>query len=413
LPATNRAFQAFANRDFLIFCVLSSSAMMADNVEHVISYYVAFQKFHSPALGAFAVVSHWAPYLLLASYTGGLADRFDVRRLIQISMVMFMGVSIAWGVLFMTDTLEEWKAMVLLVVHGLAGVIWAPASQVFLHRIVEVERLPNAVRLLATSRYLAFLLGPALGSSILLPFCGPAVGIFINALIYLPMVLWLTGAPYGALSRSLQATRIKLQRITGNFWATVRLVAANPVLSSMTVMIGASAFFVGNAYQAQMPGFAMDLGHARAGFAYGMLLGADAAGGLAAGLILEGGGLLPPNPRVAFLLAMGWCIALGGFALSSSYTFALPLLFAAGFLELAFNSMAQSLVQINAPSDIRGRVIGMFAMSSSGMRTFSGISVGLLGAYIGIHRSLAFSAIALFTVLTFILAVRFLRRAPR
>ncbi len=387
--------------------------MMADNIEHVISYYVAFQKFHSPALGAFAVVSHWAPFLLLGGYTGGLADRFDVRRLIQISMVMFMGVSIAWGVLFMTDSLEEWKAMVLLVIHGLAGVIWGPATQVFLHRIVEVERLPNSVRLLATGRYLAMLLGPAVGSGILLPFCGPAFGIFINALIYLPLVLWLTNAPYGALSRSIQATRAKVQRATRDFWATLRVVAANPVLSSMTVMIGASAFFVGNAYQAQMPGFATDLGHARAGFAYGMLLGADAAGGLAAGIILEGGGLLPPNPRVAFLLAMCWCIALGGFAFSSTYTFALPLLFAAGFLELAFNSMAQSLVQIHAPGDIRGRVIGVFAMSASGMRTFSGLSVGLLGAYIGIHRSLAFSASALFAVLTFILVVRFLRRAPR
>ena len=78
--------------------------MMADNIEHVISYWVVFQKFHSPSLLAFAVVSHWAPYLAFAAYTGGLADRFDVRRLIQIGMVMFMGVSIGWGVVFLTDS---------------------------------------------------------------------------------------------------------------------------------------------------------------------------------------------------------------------------------------------------------------------------------------------------------------------
>ena len=49
----------------------------------------------------------------------------------------------------------------------------------------------------------------------------------------------------------------------------------------MTVLVGASAFFIGNAYQAQMPGFALDLGHARARNSRTMiLLAADAAGGL-------------------------------------------------------------------------------------------------------------------------------------
>ena len=49
----------------------------------------------------------------------------------------------------------------------------------------------------------------------------------------------------------------------------------------MTVLVGAASFFVGNAYQAQMPGFAQRFGScARADFSYSMLLAADAAGGL-------------------------------------------------------------------------------------------------------------------------------------
>ena len=97
--------------------------MMADNIEHVISYWVMFQKFHSATLGAFAVVSHWAPYLFLAGFAGSLADRFDIRRLIQMSLLLFLSVSVAWGVMFMTDTLTVPRAMALLVIHGLAGVL--------------------------------------------------------------------------------------------------------------------------------------------------------------------------------------------------------------------------------------------------------------------------------------------------
>jgi len=402
--ARPRAFTSFANRDFRIFFFAASAAMMADNIEHVISYYVIFQKFHSPALGAFAVVSHWLPYLLLAGYTGALADRFDIRRLIQISMSMFIGVSVGWGIMFRTDSTEEWKAMVLLVIHGLAGVIWAPASQVLIHRIVALDQLPSAVRLIATGRYLAFLLGPALGSAVLLAYFGPIHGIFINALIYVPMVVWLIYAPYG--NASPRAARAQTLSGFSDIWATMRVVANNPVLASMTVMIGASAFFIGNAYQAQMPGFALDLGHGNPGAAYSLLLGADAAGGLVAGIILESRGLLSPNARTAFILAMIWCVALASFAQSTTYALAIPMLFIAGFVELSFNSMAQSLVQINAPGHIRGRVIGVFSMSASGLRTFSGLNVGLLGALIGIHWSLTASAAVLFLVYVALAALR-------
>ena len=58
-----------------------------------------------------------------------------------------------------------------------------------------------------------------------------------------------------------------------------------------------------NAYGAQMPGFAADLGHGAADFTYTMLLGADAAGALMAGIILEGRGLLRPDPSTALRLA--------------------------------------------------------------------------------------------------------------
>ena len=74
------------------------------------------------------------------------------------------------------------------------------------------------------------------------------------------------------------------------------------------------------------------------------------------------------------------------------------LLFAAGFFELAFNTMAQALVQINAPADIRGRVVGLFNMAGLGMRAFSGITVGLGGSLIGIHWSLALSAMLLLAI---------------
>ena len=72
--------------------------------------------------------------------------------------------------------------MVLLVIHGFAGVLWGPASQLFIHDIVGPAQLQSAVRLAATARILGQLLGPAVGGAIMLVF-GPAHGILINVLI--------------------------------------------------------------------------------------------------------------------------------------------------------------------------------------------------------------------------------------
>ena len=372
--------------------------MMADSIEHVISYWIMYEKFKSPALAGFAVIAHWLPFLLFSVWSGALADRYDARRLIQIAMGLFMLASLGWGLLFLSDSLEMWHAGVLLVVHGMAGVLWNPAGQLLIHDIVDDGHLHSAIRLSATARWLGLLMGPAVGGVILLAM-GPAWGILFNVLIYLPFIFWLQRNRFA--KKSLVTARI---HGFNEIVQVIKTISSNPVIVSMTLLAGAASLVVGNAYQAQMPEFAQDLGYADGGLTYSALFAADAAGALSAGLLLESRGLLEAKARTAFVLAMLWCLAIGGFALSTSYALALALLFAAGFLELAFNAMAQTLVQVNAPAEARGRVIGLFAMSAMGLRAFSGVTVGLGGALIGIHWSLAASAAALLAVTMSLLA---------
>jgi MFS family permease len=379
-------------------------AMMADNIEHVISYWVLFQKFHSPALAGFAVVSHWVPYLAFSVAVGNLADRFDPRRIIQCGMGLFITASLGWSYFFITGTLQMWQAMVLLVIHGCAGVLWTTPNQLLLYDIVGPADLMSAVRLNATARYLGVLVGPAVGGVILLAL-GPAHGIMLNTLFYLPLVLWLVNAPYGPRFRTGTAPPPRAVRGLADITQTLRDIAAHPIIVAMTLLAGASSFLVGNAYNAQLPSFAQDLGHGDPGLSYSLLLAADAAGGLTAGVVLEGRGLLPASPRTAIILAMLWGAAITSFSLVTSYPLALALLFTAGFFELSFNSMAQSLVQIHAPVNLRGRVIGLFNMASLGLRAFSGVSVGLLGSLIGVHWSLAISAIAVLAIAASLLAL--------
>ncbi len=403
-PSPQRAFGALQIPGYRMYLATFMLTMMADNIEHVISYWVVFQKFHSAALGGFAVVSHWLPYLLFSVAVGALNDRFDSRRLIQIGGALFAAVSLGWGYLFWSDELAMWHAMVLLLLHGFAGVFWITSSQMLLYDIVGAGALRSAVRLNATARYLGVLVGPGVGSALLLTL-GATRGIFANALFYAPLLLWLVSAPYGRHYRRQEGSK-RAVRGVADILQTVRDIRGVPTLGIMVVLAGAASFFVGNSYQAQMPAFARDLGHGDPGVAYTSLLAADAAGALLAGIALESGSrLLPTTTRNALLLALCWAAALAGFGLCRRYLPALALLFTAGFFELSFSSMTQTLVQMNAPEAIRGRVLGLFNMSSAGLRTFSGVTVGLLGSFASIHVSLALSA-ATFIVLTALLLSR-------
>src|SRR5919206_2180202 len=193
-PTSKARFAALRNHDCRNYIVGASMSMGGDSIEHVISYWVMYQQFHSPALAGFAVISHWVP-ALFSVYFGAWADRSDCRKIIQLAQLLYMGVSAAWGVLFLTNGLQVWHCLVLLSMHGLAGAIWAPAEQLMLHDLAGRETLPSAVRLNSTGRSTGFLAGPALGSVMLLGL-GPAFGIFANTLMYLPMTIWLLRTPY-------------------------------------------------------------------------------------------------------------------------------------------------------------------------------------------------------------------------
>src|SRR2546422_2831078 len=394
-------FAALRHRSFRFFFIGTMLAMMADNIEHVVSYWLLFQKFHSPTLAGFAEISHWTPFLLLSVYFGGIADRYDCRKIIQIAQILFMGVSAAWAVLFFTNTIQVWHVGLLLIVHGIAGVMWAPAEQLLLHDIVGMEHLQSAVRLNATSRQLGILLGPAVGAGLML-LLGPSLALVAHVLIYFPLTLWLLYVPYTGHLRKEAPPR----RAIG--WSDAvnafREAAQNRPIMTMVLLGGTASLFVGNAFQTQMPGFAYDLGARTADFAYSALLMATAAGSVFGGFLLEGKGWLGARVRGTIVCAIFWCVTTAAFAVSTNYYLSLALLFVGGILNLAFYSSAQAIVQILAPSHLRGRLVGLFNISALGFRAFSGVTVGVIGGLIGIHRSLAFSAIALFAVTVVLLA---------
>jgi hypothetical protein len=291
----------------------------------------------------------------------------------------------------------------------MAGVIWSPAEQLLIHDIVGIEHIQSAVRLNATSRQLGILFGPAVGAG-LMQLLGPSRALLANILIYFPLTLWLLVVPYTGHLREKAAAAKRLS--WNEAIRLLREVAQNRPIISMILLGGGASLLVGNIFQTLMPAFAVDLGAGEADFAYSALLMATAAGAVTGGFLLEGKGWLQAKPQNAIACATLWCITITAFALSNNYYLSIGLLFIGGILNLAFYSSAQTIVQVLAPAPLRGRLIGLFTMSALGLRAFSGVTVGVAGALIGVHRSLALSAIVLFAVTIALFAFALPTRRP-
>jgi MFS family permease len=189
-------------------------------------------------------------------------------------------------------------------------------------------------------------------------------------------------------------------------WRLLGQVRADRRLVTMIALGGLTSFFVGNAFQAQMPEYAHDLGSDEAGLWYSVLLAANAGGAILGTILLESVGSLRPSARTAVLCAGLWGLTIGLFAFASSYPVAVALLVLAGVFNLAFTSIAQTLVQILAPPRVRGSVVGLFNTAILGLRAGSGITVGVLGAVINVHWSLALSSGAVVLAAAGMLAMR-------
>ncbi|OFW36319.1 MAG: hypothetical protein A3F70_19410 [Acidobacteria bacterium RIFCSPLOWO2_12_FULL_67_14] len=361
--------------DYRKFFAAGALSMVADNIEHVIS--------------------HWVPFLLFSFHTGALADRYECRKLIQISQALYVVASASWGLLFLFDALQMWHAVVILLIHGAAGVLAAPAQQLIIHDIVPREQLPSAIRLTASSRYLSILLGPAIGGGLML-LLGPAWGLLTNALIYLPFTFFLLRVPYTGHASAGGPRREPLRFAD----VATAYAAARSERRIMTIIVlaGVSSFFVGNAFQAQMPEYAQYLGADETGARYSILLAANAAGAIVGVILLESAAVLQASVRNALVCAALWAAAMGLSPLTASYPAAVALLVAAGVFSIAFTSMAQTIVQLLAPAQLRGRLVGLFNTAMLGLRAGAGLTIGIAGSFIGVRLSLALSALAVLVV---------------
>jgi predicted MFS family arabinose efflux permease len=288
--------------------------------------------------------------------------------------------ALVFGLLAVSGRIELWHVLVLYFVFGALLAIDHPARRAFLVDLVERDDLANAVALNATLFNIANLVGFALGG-FLIAAVGVGGTMLINAITYLfPITaMLLINVPDIAQDETQNSFAIALSEGFITLWQRPALLA----MILVTAVVGGLAYPVFGlmpAYAERIMGVdAIGLGILLASGALGSILGTIGAARL--GVQHRGRNLLLSALILPFLVI--------GFAFAPNMIVACTLLVAIGFALLILQSLAITIVQLNTPDRVRGRVMTIYSMLHAGSDTGGNMIIGTIAVPLGLSIALA------------------------
>lgn len=329
------------------------------------------------------------PVLPVSLLGGVLIDRVPRRKLILITQVLLLAQALIFGVLAVSGRLQLPHIIVLYFFFGAVLAIDHPARRAFLVELVEEDELANAVALNATLYNVSSLVGYA-AAGILIATVGAGMTMLVNSATYLAPILALSLIRVvDAVADAPQQTsggRGFLQVASEGIVVLYRQPEILGIISLMAVVGGLAwpVFGMMPAYAEEiMQTDAVGLGILMSAGAFGSLLGTGAVAWLgvrARGRTMTLASICLPALVIAFVYAPNMVTAA-------------MVVIALGAVLLIVQSLAITLVQLNIPDRVRGRVMSVYSILHAGSDTMSNVGVGALAVYVGLPFSLGVAGV--------------------
>jgi MFS family permease len=317
------------------------------------------------------------PILLFTLYGGVVADRVNKRRTVLILQAMMLTEALALAVLTDLRLITVHWIMGLAVFYGLLSAFEVPTRQALISEIVGKADLMNAIALNSSAFNVARVIGPSIAGA-LIATVGLAVCFYVNAASYLFVVAGLALMRVGPVERPAPSP------VLGALKEGFGYIFGNPGPRALVILIAVFSVF-GFSFITMMPVFARDVLHLEAG-GYGALVSAVGVGAAAAALGAAAfgrrlGGVGMGRTWVLF----GALLVAGAFA--PTFVTALAIFTLTG-CTMALNSiLANTQLQLQAPDELRGRVMGFYSFVVLGMAPFGSLQAGWLAEHLGVRAA--------------------------
>lgn len=337
------------------------------------------------------------PILLLTLVGGVVADRRDRRQLLLMSQCIQMATAFTLAALVYWERVHIWHVLALSIVTGMAQAFGGPAHQSLLPSLVDKKDVPNAIAFNAIQFNLARVIGPLLAGAALAAF-GMAVCFGLNGLSFLAVIV----AILSLHVRHVPAATVT--RMGQELQGGIAYVREHSELLGLAGL-GFAATFLGSPLLTFLPLFAQNVFHGGVG-QYTQLMAWAGAGAVTGALVVAWLGKFRHMGRTLLVLQVAFGVFVLLFAVTRLLWLNDVLLCAAGACMVMVFAMLSSLVQLNAPNDMRGRVMSIYMVAFRGGMPIGSLVGGWLATIFSAPTVLSVNGVALSLVAAWFLFTR-------
>lgn len=375
------------HRSFVAFWLARTSSSFGFQMLSIIVGWQIYSQTQSAFwLGMIGLVQ-FIPSLTLALPAGHIADQFDRRRVVLLSQVCEWVAIVALAWLTWQGDASVGVILALIFVISCAKTVESPSMISMLPALVPASILPRATAANAVSGQAAQIVGPALGG--FLYAAGADVVYSVTAALYLLSLLLVITLSYE------QAQPKRTPATLSSLFAGVRFIRNRPDVLGV-ISLDLFAVLLGGA-TALLPIFAHDVLHTGP-LGLGLLRSAPAVGALLVGFWLSHRALTRRVGIIMFMSVAGFGVATLVFAFSSWMWLSLLALFALGGFDMISMVIRGSLVQLDTPDDMRGRVNAVNSIFINTSNQLGEFESGMLAAWIGAAPAAAIGGIGTLVV---------------
>ena len=376
------AFAALTSHNYRLYLGGQSLANTGTWMQSIAQDWLIFELTHSSACVGLTMALQFLPIGVLGLQAGGMADRLPKRRILLTTQTLNAVATAALAAITIAGAVRAVDVYAFAFASGLIFAFDAPARQAFVAEVVPPGQLRAAIALNAAVFQSTRLIGPA-AASLLIATAGTGWVFAINAACYAGPVVGLLRLRPAELVPAPAA-----RREPGALRATARYLGQHPDVG-WTIFLVAMFGTFGLNFPVVLTAMAKSFG-GNAG-TYG-LFNIVLAVGSAAGALLAGAAARPRTRYIVASAALFGLLQVVAAAAPGIAVFVVPLA-AMGFVNLAFQAMANASVQLAIDPEWRGRVMGLYMLAFIGGTPFGAPLIGALTGQFGPRVGMAICGI--------------------
>jgi MFS family permease len=387
-PPDERRMSALHHYNFALFWFSSIFSNAGSWMQNIAQGWLVYTLTGSTLLLGVVAFARAIPLLFLPLVGGVYADRVPRLKLLKITQTTSLLLALAFGLLVSFHLIQVWQIIVLSFLSGVVSSFDQPTQQALLPDLVPKEDLSGAIALYSATWQGAALFGPTL-AGLVIAFVSIAGAFYANAISYLAVIIALflmRGVPERSASRRPASLASDLKESFG-------FIRASSIIAILLGLAAATSIF-GRAYQQLLPAVARDVLHVGA-TGLGLMASAPGAGALLGAALVATARTI--NRKGRLLFASMFCLSgsLLLFAKSTNFELSLVALFLVGLTAILFSTMVSTMLQLESPAQMRGRIMSLMTITMQGLNPFGAVVIGALATVVGTPIAIAAGALML------------------